>query len=100
MTNNNYSNYSNPNELIRDTSLSRERKLALLSRWKIDEEALQRATSEGLNGGYKSQLRSVQKAIDTLSADTDSDALTDSVEQANLSSLKQQVVGIFGTNSG
>lgn len=70
MTDLNYSDYDTPNAVVKDKTLSREEKVSFLKKWKADEEALQRATSEGLNGGETSELRDVQKALDSLSEAT------------------------------
>lgn len=67
MTELSYSDYDMPDTVVKDRTLSFDEKMSLLKKWKADEEALQRAASEGLGGGETSKLRDVQKAIDDLS---------------------------------
>ena len=99
MTKSDYSNYDTPNSIVMDEGLSREEKMELLNKWKADEEALQRAASEGLNGGEAPNLRKVQKAIDHLQNDKSESPLSSTLETADMKPLKANVEGIFGTRS-
>ena len=59
MTGKSYSDYDTPNDILIAPELSAETKSDLLNKWKTDEEALQRAASEGLDNGVTSNLRGV-----------------------------------------
>ena len=61
-----YENYNDPSEIVTTSSLKLEEKYDLLKQWQADEEALLRSTSEGLDGGERSDLRRVQLALKTL----------------------------------
>lgn len=62
----NHTDFETPKDVLDDETLSKAEKLNLLKRRAIDEEALQRAESEGLTGGSPSNLRAVQAAIDEI----------------------------------
>ena len=97
MTNLSYSNYHSPADILEDEMLTRDTMLSLLRRWKEDENALHRAAAEGLNGGKRSRLRSVQKAIDELLSQSELNPLSAVLSKADLTPLEEQVLGIFGT---
>jgi len=99
MTSKSYSDYKTPNEILVAPELNTETKLELLNRWKADEEALQRAASEGLNNGVSPNLQTVQKALTTLVSSDKPANLETTLENADLSSAAKQVQGIFGTKS-
>ncbi len=61
-----YSPYETPKDLLADRSISNKEKIRLLKIWQKDEEALIRASSEGLSGGEDNQLKAVQNALDSL----------------------------------
>lgn len=59
----NYKTYDTPEKLAADSSLSNEEKVRLLQCWHDDEEALIRASAEGLSGGQPSQLQEVLEVL-------------------------------------
>ena len=58
--------YTLPEDLLRDETLTHEEKVMMLKQWREDEEALQRATEEGMEGGARPDLKRVQNALNTL----------------------------------
>lgn len=60
-----YDKYDSPTELLADTSLTQDKKIELLEAWCADEEALIRASDEGLDGGERPDLRHIQLALET-----------------------------------
>lgn len=94
-----YKRYDSPKAIETDQDLSTEKKIELLKIWMADEEALLRATSEGLNGGRKPKLKDVQAALSNLTGDDAHSRLETSLQAADLVPLKNQVDGIFGTKS-
>lgn len=58
--------YTSPTDLLRDETLSHDQKVEMLNQWREDEEALQRATEEGMEGGERPDLKRVQNALNTL----------------------------------
>ena len=92
-----YKNYETPDQILNDDNLSVEIKNDLLKTWKVDEEALQRAASEGLNGGEYAQLQAVQKALSSLSKTESSTPLTSALKAAEFPAVKDNDSGIFGT---
>lgn len=61
-----YEKYDSPMALAKDPDLSKSRKEELLKKWYEDEEALARATAEGLGGGEDNHLKNVAEALDLL----------------------------------
>jgi len=59
----NYKIYGTPEKLAADSSLSNDEKVRLLQCWHDDEEALIRASAEGLSGGQPSQLQEVLEVL-------------------------------------
>ena len=62
-----FDDYNEPLDIVADPRLSVAQKDELLESWAVSEEALAKATSEGLTGGRQSKLRAVQiarKALD------------------------------------
>ncbi len=58
--------FAEPRDVIANTQLSREDKLAILRRWEQDALRLSASESEGMGGGEESMLGRVVSAIDTL----------------------------------
>ncbi|NNC37751.1 MAG: hypothetical protein HKO02_09865 [Hyphomonadaceae bacterium] len=58
--------YGSPSNVIADKALSISEKKEILRTWIDSEEALARATAEGLDGGRQSMLRSLQLALQSL----------------------------------
>ncbi|RKQ69410.1 hypothetical protein DES40_2210 [Litorimonas taeanensis] len=58
-----YQQFDNPSDIVDASTLSAETKEALLTQWVEDEEALTRASNEGLNGGERPHLRAAQAAL-------------------------------------
>lgn len=58
-----YGKYESPADLLRDESLSKAEKIEMLEQWSEDEMALKRAAGEGMEGGVRSDLKLVQKAL-------------------------------------
>jgi hypothetical protein len=61
-----YENYETPALLAADRNLSKATKLILLQAWHDDEEALIRASAEGLSGGQPSRLHEVLEVLKEL----------------------------------
>lgn len=61
-----YEKYGTPRKLATDNSLSSAQKVKLLQCWHDDEEALIRASAEGLSGGEPSQLQEVLEVLKEL----------------------------------
>ncbi len=61
-----YANFDSPAALAKDPALSKSEKIRLLKIWYEDEEQLCIASAEGMIGGVDSQLKYVQKALDSL----------------------------------
>ena len=61
-----YGKYSSPEDLVDDDTLRRDEKIEMLNQWREDEEALQRATEEGMEGGERPNLKRVQNALNGL----------------------------------
>jgi len=61
-----YEKYGSPAKLAGDSGLSHAKKVELLGKWRDDENALIRASAEGLNGGEDNNLRDVLKALKEL----------------------------------
>ena len=58
-----YKKYETPAKLAADKSLSDKEKVKLLQCWHDDEEALIRASAEGLSGGEPSRLQEVLQVL-------------------------------------
>lgn len=58
--------YSAPRAIEEDKNLSREQKLSLLESWAADEERLQVATEENMDGGEGSRLDEVLEVLGRL----------------------------------
>ncbi|WP_026941567.1 hypothetical protein [Hellea balneolensis] len=61
-----YKKYGTPAKLTADKSLSDAEKVKLLQCWHDDEEALIRASAEGLSGGEPSRLQEVLEVLKDL----------------------------------
>ena len=61
-----YADYESPSALAADASLSKSDKIRILKIWCEDEEQLCLAAAEGMTGGTYSNLKAVQKALDSL----------------------------------
>jgi len=61
-----YADYESPSALAQDASLSKSEKIRILKIWREDEEQLCIAAAEGMTGGTDSNLKTVQKALDSL----------------------------------
>ena len=61
-----YASYESPSALAEDVNLSKSEKIRILKIWYEDEEQLCIASAEGMIGGTDSQLKYVQKALDSL----------------------------------
>lgn len=68
---NEYKKYGTPAKLLADTRLSDAKKKTLLEQWYEDEEALSRASGEGLTGGRDYQLHDVLEALKELKCEDD-----------------------------
>jgi len=97
MTDKSYSNYDTPSDILIAPELNTDAKLDMLNKWKADEEALQRAASEGLNNGVTPRLQAVQKALTALKTSDTPAMLEAALDNADFSSAAKQVKGIFGT---
>lgn len=65
--------YSEPNQVLRDASLTQEQKLEILKRWEYDARQLEVAEEENMAGDAPSLLRDVLQAILVLEGDGGSD---------------------------
>ncbi len=63
--------FASPQEVLRHDSLSREEKLRILRRWKLDALEIEVATEEAMTGGEASRLDEVIAALDALGDDTE-----------------------------
>ena len=61
-----YEQYGTPAALLANEALDKAEKIRLLEKWRDDEDALIRATAEGLDGGEASNLGDVLKALKKL----------------------------------
>jgi len=61
-----YEKYGTPAKLAEDQHLSDAEKVKLLQCWYDDEEALVRASAEGLSGGEPSRLQEVLEVLKKL----------------------------------
>lgn len=59
--------YESPEDLLRDSSLSHDEKVQMLTQWRNDERDLIRASGEGMqNDEYPNILKQVKKALISL----------------------------------
>lgn len=62
-----FGNYETPMDVVRDKSLSLEKKIKVLEQWREDKEALARASSEGMIGDDRAHiLKAIEDAINLL----------------------------------
>jgi len=61
-----YDDYETPEGLAQDARLSKAEKIRILKKWREDEEQLCIASAEGMTGGTASNLKAVQRALDSL----------------------------------
>lgn len=61
-----YAEYESPSALAQDKSLPKAERIRILRIWCEDEEQLCIASAEGMTGGTDSNLKAVQKALDSL----------------------------------
>ena len=66
-----YERYETPALLAADRNLSQDTKLRLLQSWHDDEEALIRASAEGLSGGKPSRLSEVLEVLKELKCENE-----------------------------
>jgi hypothetical protein len=55
--------YNHPEDVLKDTKLSREEKIAILREWHYDAMRLQESAGENMTGGEPDRLSSVSKAL-------------------------------------
>jgi hypothetical protein len=55
--------YSEPNQVLQDSSLSQEQKMEILKQWEYDAREMEVAEEENMAGNAPSMLREVLKAI-------------------------------------
>jgi hypothetical protein len=53
--------YRRPEDVTADPGLDRPDKRKILNQWEVDEQALSRASEEGMTGGEPSRLTEVQR---------------------------------------
>lgn len=58
--------FRRPMDVIAAVDIATMEKLAILKAWEADEQALQRAESEGMGGGEHSHLHRVREALKRL----------------------------------
>lgn len=59
-----FGNYESPMDVVRDKSLSTEKKIEVLEQWREDKEALARASDEGMIGDDRAHvLKAIENAI-------------------------------------
>jgi hypothetical protein len=58
--------FRRPMDVIAASDIAVTEKLAILKAWEADEQALQRAESEGMGGGEHSHLHRVREALTSL----------------------------------
>ena len=58
--------YHSPADVLADPALPETQKRVILEQWLLDEERRAESTSEGMDGGEPSHVRSVAKALETL----------------------------------
>lgn len=58
--------FRRPMDVIAAVNIATMEKLAILKAWEADEQALQRAESEGMGGGEHSHLHRVREALTRL----------------------------------
>ena len=66
--------YNDPEEVLKDTKLSRDEKIAVLREWHYDAMRLQESEGENMSGGEPDRLRSVSNALLTLGVSAAKDA--------------------------
>lgn len=59
-------NYEKPQLVLEDVKLSREEKVDVLKKWKAEAIHMQESTAEGFDGGERSHLDEVAKALHEL----------------------------------
>lgn len=57
------SSYNHPDEVLSDTALTREEKIAVLREWHYDAVRLQESAAENMTGGESDRLHSVSNAL-------------------------------------
>ncbi|PVA05434.1 hypothetical protein [Thalassorhabdomicrobium marinisediminis] len=59
-----FGKYDTPDELLRDDTVSREEKIAMLEQWRDDKKDYMRATDEGMEGEDRAELlKKIKKAL-------------------------------------
>ncbi|MFD2741640.1 hypothetical protein ACFSUD_18930 [Sulfitobacter aestuarii] len=62
-----FGKYDSPEEIVRDETLDRERKIELLEQWRDDKKAYMRASDEGMEGTDRTELlRKIKSALRAL----------------------------------
>lgn len=64
--------FATPQDVLREAGLSREQKLRILQRWKLDALEMEVATEENMTGGERSRLDEVIAALDAMDGDAES----------------------------
>ncbi|MFX0543282.1 hypothetical protein ACEWPM_016390 [Roseovarius sp. S4756] len=65
-----FGKYETPADLLRDDSLSRDRKIRMLEQWRDDKKDYMRATDEGMEGVDRAELlRQIKMALVQLQED-------------------------------
>ncbi len=93
-----YRKYENPSQLAANPDLSREKKISILEKWRQDEIALQRASSDGMSGGHAPKLKTIENALAILSDRNGDLSLSTVLDVADMPTLERQVEGVLGTN--
>ncbi|WP_281982631.1 hypothetical protein [Thalassorhabdomicrobium marinisediminis] len=59
-----FGKYDSPDELLRDDTVSRDEKIAMLEQWRDDKKDYMRATDEGMEGEDRAELlKKIKKAL-------------------------------------
>lgn len=63
--------FAAPQDVLRQAGLSREQKLRILRRWKLDALEMEVAAEENMTGGERSRLDEVTAALNALDGDAE-----------------------------
>lgn len=61
--------YETPKDVVADDTWTSDQKREILQAWKLNEEALLRASNEGMDGGERPHLQSVVDELEKLKTD-------------------------------
>lgn len=67
------STFGSPDDVLRRTDLSTDRKVEMLCRWAYDATGLAVAEEEGMGGGERSNIGAVMRALDEITGGFDSE---------------------------